>query len=85
VPIPRIYLAIGLWPLVCTVGLIAPAAIHGQPALTVVASTILAIESLLLIGVHANRRERAPIILFSVLGLGVAFIAYGRMVLRPIY
>jgi hypothetical protein len=43
------------------VGLIVPAAFHWKPALTVVAATVLAIESLIM-----------------------AFIAYGRMVLKPI-
>ncbi len=75
---------LGIMELVCSVGLILPAALHWQPALTVVAATILAIESLVFIGVHAKYREIAPIILCCVLGLVMAFIAYGRMVLRPI-
>ena len=76
--------ALGILELVCTVGLIVPAAFHWQPALTVVAATILAIESLVFIGVHAKYREITPIILSGVLGLLMAFIAYGRMVLQPI-
>jgi hypothetical protein len=75
------WMTLGIMELVCTVGLIVPAALHWQPALTVVAATILAIESLLFIGVHARYREIAPIILCGVLGLVMAFIAYGRMVL----
>ena len=78
------WMALGILELVCTVGLIVPAALHWQPVLTVVAAAILAIESLVFIGVHAKYREVAPIILCSVLGLVMAFIAYGRMVLRPI-
>jgi hypothetical protein len=77
-------MALGVLELVCVVGLIVPAALHWRPALTVVAATILAIESLLFIGVHAKYREIAPIILSGVLGLLMAFIAYGRMVLKPI-
>jgi hypothetical protein len=77
-------MALGILELVCTVGLIVPAALHRQPALTVVAATILAIESLLFIGVHAKYREIGPIILSSVLGLVMAFIAYGPTVLSPI-
>ncbi len=49
-----------------------------------VAATLLAIESLVFIGVHVKYREITPIILSSVLGLVMAFIAYGRMVLKPI-
>jgi hypothetical protein len=78
------WMALGILDLVCTVGLIVPAAFHWQPALTVVAATALAIESLVFIGVHAKCREIAPIIMSGVLGLLMAFIAYGRMVLQPI-
>src|SRR5207248_1032286 len=77
--------ALGILELVCTVGLIVPAAFHWNPALTVVAATVLAIESLVFIGVHAKYREITTIIMSGVLGLLMAFIAYGRMVLKPIF
>ncbi len=80
----KAWMALGILELVCTVGLIVPAAIHWQPTLTVVAATFLAIESLVFIGVHAKYRQITPIILSGVLGLIMAFIAYGRMVLHPI-
>jgi len=76
--------ALGILELVCTVGLIVPAALHWHPALTVLAAAILAIESLVFIGVHAKYREFTTIIMSGVLGLLMAFIAYGRMVLKPI-
>src|SRR5277367_5160613 len=75
------WMALGILELVCTVGLIVPAAFRWQPGLTVVAATVLAIESLVFIGVHVNFREITPIISSGVLGLLMAFIAYGRMVL----
>ena len=78
------WMAFGILELVCTVGLIVPAAFHWKPALTVVAATVLAIESLVFVWVHVQYREIPPIILSGVLGLLVAFIAYGRMVLKPI-
>jgi len=78
------WMALGILELVCTVGLIVPAAFHWRPALTVVAATVLAIESLVFIGVHANYHEITPIIMCVVLGLLMAVIAYGRMVLKPI-
>ena len=78
------WMALGILELVCTVGLIVPAALHWRPALTVVAAAVLAIESLVFIGVHAKYGEIAPIILSGALGLLMAFIAYGRMVLKPI-
>ena len=79
------WMALGILELVCTVGLIVPAALRWQPALTVVAATVLAIESLVFVWVHARYGEIAPLILSGVLGLLMAFIAYGRMVLKPIF
>jgi hypothetical protein len=77
-------MALGILELICTIGLIVPATFHWRPALTVVAATVLTIESIVFIGVHAKYREITPIILSGVLGLVMAFIAYGRMVLNPI-
>ena len=83
--LPReVWMALGIVELVCTVGLIVPAAFHWQPALTVVAASVLAIESLVFIGVHAKYREIMSIVMSGVLGLLMTFIAYGRMVLKPI-
>jgi uncharacterized membrane protein YphA (DoxX/SURF4 family) len=79
------WMALGILELVCTAGLIVPAAFHWQPALTVVAATVLAIESLVFVWVHAKYGEISPIILSGVLGLLMTFIAYGRMVLKPIF
>ena len=79
------WMALGILELVCVVGLIVPAAFHWRPALTVAAATVLAIESLVFIGVHAKYREISPIIRSAVLGLLMAFIAYGRLVLMPIF
>ena len=83
--LPRdVWMVLGILELVCTVGLIVPAAFHWRPMLTVVAATVLAVESLVFIGVHIKSREITPIIMSAVLGLLMAFIAYGRMVLKPI-
>ncbi len=75
---------LGILELVCAVGLIVPAAFHWQPGLTVVAATVLAIESLVFVGVHVKYRETPSILMSGVLGLLMAFVAYGRMVLSPI-
>jgi uncharacterized membrane protein YphA (DoxX/SURF4 family) len=77
--------ALGILELVCTVGLIVPGVLRWQPRLTVLAATVLAIESLVFIWVHIKYREIPPIILSGVLGLVMAFVAYGRMVLMPIF
>ncbi len=78
------WMALGIVELVCTVGLIVPAAFRWHAGSTVVAATVLAIESLLFIGVHVNYGEMTPIVMSVVLGFLMAFIAYGRMVLKPI-
>jgi hypothetical protein len=84
--LPReVWMALGILELVCAVGLIVPAAFHWHPALTVLAAAILAIESVVFIGVHVNYNEITPIIMSVVLGLLMAFIAYGRLVLKPIF
>ena len=78
------WMALGIIELVCAVGLIVPAAFRWHPKLTVVAAAVLAIESLVFIWVHVKSRETTPIIVSGVLGLLMAFIAYGRMYRRPI-
>jgi hypothetical protein len=78
------WMALGLVELVCAVGLILPAALHWQPRLTILAATVLAIESLVFVWVHVQYHETTPIIMSVVLGLLMAFIAYGRLVLKPI-
>lgn len=80
----KAWMTLGVVELVCTVGLIVPDAFHWLPPLTVVAATVLAAESLVFIWVHVRYREISPMILSGVLGLLTAFIAYGRLVLRPI-
>jgi uncharacterized membrane protein YphA (DoxX/SURF4 family) len=80
----KAWAALGIVELVCAIGLIAPDAIHWQPTLTVVTATVLAIESLVFIWVHSKYREIAPILLSGSLGLLMAFVAYGRLVLHPI-
>ena len=68
----RVWTALGVIELACAVGLIIP-------QLTVAAATILAVESLVFIGVHVKYRELTPTIMSAILGLAMAFVAYGRM------
>ena len=75
--------ALGILELLCVLGLIVPAALSWQPALTVVAAAVLTIESLVFVWVHAKYRESTSIILSCLLGLLMAFIVYGRMVVKP--
>lgn len=83
--LPRgVWMALGVLELVCIVGLIAPGLLHWRPSLTAAAAAILALESLLFIWVHVQYREPPAIIMSGVLGLIMAFLAYGRSVLRPL-
>ena len=78
------WMALGILELACTIGLIVPAALHWRPQLTILAATLLALESLVFIWVHIKYHEMTPLILSAALGLLMAFIAYGRLFLRPI-
>jgi uncharacterized membrane protein YphA (DoxX/SURF4 family) len=72
--LPRgVWRMLGIVELVCVVGLIVP-------SLTIAAAAILAVESVVFIGVHIKYREVPTIIMSGVLGLLMAFIAYGRIV-----
>lgn len=72
------WLALGIVELICVAGLILPGALHWRTELTVVAAAVLAIESLVFIGVHVKYNEVGSIVMSAILGLLMAFIAYGR-------
>ena len=76
--------ALGILELVCAAGLVVPAALHRHPDLTPVAAGILAVETLVFIWAHVKYREVSSIVLSAVLGLLMAFVAYGRLVLQPL-
>ena len=76
--------ALGVLELLCAVGLIVPDALHFYPVLTELAAAVLALESLVFVWVHSRYGEATPIIMSAVLGLLMAFLVYGRMVLKPI-
>ena len=76
--------ALGVLELVCAAGLVVPAALRWRPGLTAAAAAALAAESLVFIAVHLKYRETAAVVMCAALGLLMAFVAYGRWVLRPI-
>lgn len=83
--LPRqVWIVLGILELACVVGLIVPAALRWHPTLTVVAASMLALESLVFLGVHVKYREVGAIVMVCALGLLMAFIAYGRAFLKPI-
>src|SRR6202034_4926412 len=63
----KAWMALGILELVCTVGLIVPAAFHWQAPLTVLASTVLGVERLVFVGGHIKHRQITPIDLSGVL------------------
>ncbi len=80
----RAWMALGIIELVCTFGLIIPGALHWQAGLTGVAAAVLAGESVVFVWVHVKYTEIPPIVFSAGLGLVMAFVAYGRMVLLPL-
>ncbi|MEZ5308560.1 MAG: DoxX family protein [Pyrinomonadaceae bacterium] len=80
----QVWMALGLVELVCAACLIIPSAIRVYPIVTVIAALLLATESLLFVWVHVKYNETGSIIMVCVLGLLMAFIAYGRYFLKPI-
>ena len=78
------WMALGIVELICVVGLIVPGLSHWQLMLTPLAAVVLALESLVFIGVHVKYRETPTVIMCAVLGLLMTFLAYGRLVLAPL-
>jgi len=81
----KAWTSLGILELVCTVGLIIPDALHWHPLLTVAAAAVLAVESLVFVWVHIKYRETSTVIMSAVLGLLMAFLVYGRLVLTPVF
>lgn len=80
----RAWMALGIVELFCTLGLVVPALAHWHPELVSVAAAVLAAESLVFMWVHAKYRERGSIAFSAVLGMLMALVAYGRIVLAPL-
>jgi hypothetical protein len=80
--------ALGVLEMVCAVLLVVPAAALWMPVLTPLAAATLALETLALAGLYARYSLRLaatnPLVWSVVMGLLVAFVAYGRYALRPL-
>jgi uncharacterized membrane protein YphA (DoxX/SURF4 family) len=79
----RAWTALGILELSCIVGLVAPAASASLSGFAIAAATLLAVESLVFVWVHVKYREMPSIVMSGVLGLSMAFIAFGRIYLVP--
>jgi len=83
--LPRpMWTALGVIELACVLGLVAPLARIGPPSLPVIAGAVLAAESVVFIWVHVQYGELPPIVMSAILGVAMAFVAYGRSYLRPL-
>ena len=83
--LPRsVWTTLGILELLGTIALILPGILHSHTNLTVAAAIVLCVESLLFIWVHMKYTEKTPIIMSAVLGIVMAFIAYGRFALAPL-
>lgn len=78
------WLGLGVLELICVIGLIVPSVFAWHPVLSAYAAALLAAESLVFVWVHVKYGETGSIVMSAVLGLVMAFVAYGRLVLRPI-
>lgn len=83
--LPRqLWTALGILELGGAVALILPGVLHSHTSLVTLAAIVLCAETLLFIWVHMKYTEKMPIIMSVVLGVIMAFIAYGRFALAPL-
>ena len=83
--LPRpIWTALGILELLGAIALVLPGVLHSHKSFTIAAGIALCVESLLFIWVHMRYTEKAPTIMSAVLGLIMAFVAYGRFALAAL-
>jgi hypothetical protein len=80
--------ALGVIEILGAVLLVVPAATKWMPVLTPLAAAVLAVETLALAALYARYSVKLdvtnPMVWAVVMGLLVAFVAYGRYALRPL-
>ncbi len=83
--LPRpMWTALGILELVGSIALVLPGILRTHQNLIVAAAVVLCAESLLFVWVHWKYTEKTPIIMSAVLGIIMAFLAYGRFALAPL-
>jgi hypothetical protein len=82
-----VWLAMSVVELICSLGLILPAFNKSLGILAPVAAACVAAEMLLFCGLHiySGDANYSPMIYWLVVAAICAFIAYGRLVLKPSY
>jgi hypothetical protein len=80
-----VWLALSLFELLCSLGLILPAFDKRLGALAPTAAACIAAEMLIFSGLHLYSREpkHGPMIYWLVVAAIGAFIAYGRLAIKP--
>ena len=76
----EIWMAIGIFELLCALALVIPAVTDILPILTPIAGACLAVEGIVFAGLHYKYAERSPMMFSLVLAAVAAFVAYGRFV-----
>jgi hypothetical protein len=82
----RVWLALSVFELLCSLGLILPAFFQPLAVLVAIAAACIAAEMLLFSGLHvySGSSEHGLIIYWLVVAALCAFIAYGRFVMAPL-
>ncbi len=75
---------IGIFELVCAVALVAPAVTRTVSPVAPIAAACLAVEALLVAGLHYAYVEYSPAVSNLVLASVALFVSYGRLALRPL-
>ena len=80
-----VWLAMSVFELLCSLGLILPALYNPLAILAPIAAACIAAEMLLFCGLHiySGDKNYGPMIYWLVVAAICVFIAYGRFVLRP--
>jgi hypothetical protein len=80
-----VWLAMSVFELLCSLGLILPAFNRSLAILAPIAAACIAAEMLLFCGLHiySGDGNYSPVIYWLVVAAICAFIAYGRFVLKP--
>jgi hypothetical protein len=79
-----VWVVIGLFELLCSAGLLVPAAARIRLPLVAIAATGLAAEALVIGVLHGMHGERSPMVFTLVLAALAAFVAYGRFAMKPL-
>ncbi len=81
----RVWLGMSVVELLCTVGLILPAFSKRLSSVAAASAILIAAEMLVFCGLHlrSGDPDRGELVYWLVVAIVCAFVAYGRLVLKP--